>query len=67
MDLPFGLVLGTISPLALTRMPDAEHQRLLHNGKLLDAAWPKLTSNERKLISHALPAKTLTPPARPKP
>lgn len=61
VGLAFGLAMGSILTLVLTRMPDAEHQRLLHNGKLLDAAWPKLAGKEQALISGVLHTKSTQP------
>ncbi|MBB3221675.1 hypothetical protein [Pseudoduganella umbonata] len=58
VGLAFGLAVGSIATLALTRGPDAEQRRLLHNGMLLDAAWPKLADHQRTLIGSALHTKS---------
>jgi hypothetical protein len=64
VGLTFGLALGCLATLAILRVPSTEQQRLLHNGMLLDAAWPTLTAHERALISGAVGPKTAQPPSK---
>lgn len=53
VGLAFGLTVGTITTLAVTYGPSREDIRLMHNGMLLDAAWPQLPHSQRMLISSA--------------
>ncbi len=53
VGLAFGLATGVIATLALNQSPSTEQIRLMHNGMLLDAAWPKLQESQKLLIGGA--------------
>ncbi|TWI69263.1 hypothetical protein IP91_00330 [Pseudoduganella lurida] len=64
----FGIAIGCGMTLYWTRGPSAEQTRLMQNGLLLDAAWPRLGERERRLLGpldRDPPAASTPAPPRP--